>query len=1042
MQAVRAAAAGGGADQHKRKRWYRWPVRLIVGGVLVLALLVALLPTLLGTGPGTAFVVNQINQRIPGRVAIDDLKLAWFSGQSIEGVTLVEPSGDVVASLDRVAMEDAGLLGLLRGSRDLGTVVVEGGAVRIVEDADGQTNLDRALGTAVLGRTKTQPSSTPREPAPGRKPAEADAPWLPAEARLALALRDVAVSVTGPTLPDVRVAVPEATLTADGPTKLRFTLDATVTQGDDRGEAKLVGAADGLFDAVGRLSLSTAAFDIEGIVSRVPLAALDRLISRGSSTDQMNPRLQIVIGPTLDAEISVKGPAAALDALVTVSSENLNIHQGLVAGQERLTATDASRSTLRVTPESWRELAGGNEAAPALAEGFTLELRLSELDAPRRGQALDLATTRFAATLGLSPGDTIVLDVPDRGRVMVGSLVATLGSEAAGRGVSLTLDAEVDAYGSRGAVAGVVDVRRGQTGWRALEVESVLRSLPMPVADALLGQGERLTATFGPTIGLSVLAKADGGGGYALTADFNPAQGSPGDSRLTGTMSGRYDADGAVSLKTDERLRLTVTPEAFAQWMRPVAAAAAMGESVGLSLPAPAEVAADVDMRFALGEGRGLRFDPARTGVVARIDLPETRLYDEWYHRGFPLRDGVIRIDAPDLRRPITASVSFETDDTASGSGTLEADVRLTGVMLDDGYIQLERGKVGGTVNLDGVPTVVFDALSRQRGYAVAAFGESLDATITLDGWSFAEGGAAAAELESANGSLLSFSGVDRGGFFEIDRPVTFYLKTTPELSNKILRFLNPILLPAVVSATVPMTVTIDDDGFRLPTRDFDVALIDADIQVQMGTVRIVPTVSPVDKILPQLQMLGLIERSSIYEARVSPIAMAIRAGVFGYEDLSFKIDDVTLGFGGTISLVDQSLDLDMSLGGKAIDGDPLLQRLVGGGIKVYGTVQEPQVNLSSVLDSFSKDKLPQALGKILEGVLDKELKRGEPAPAAPNPEQAGESEEPSAEPAAEPTEPELTPEQAIGGFLGELLNREIEKTRERNRRKQEAERE
>lgn len=1053
VQAVRAAAAGeggaGGGGRTKRKRWIRWPIRFAVGGVLLLALLVALLPTLLGTGPGTRFLVGQINKTIPGRVEVDDLKLAWIKGQSLEGLTLVEPSGAAVASLDRVALEDVGLIGLLRGSREWGIVVVEGGAVNIVEDGDGETNLDRALGTSVLGRADPEPSSVPPRPKPERGPtrergtAEKNAPWLPADARLAFALRHVEVSVTGPTLPDVRVTVPEATVTADGPTKLGFTLDAEVARGDDRGEAKLVGTANQLFDADGRLTLATAEFDIEGVVSHVPLAALDRLIARGSSQSSGVPRLQTVIGPTLDAEVTVKGPIAAIDAIVTVSSENLNIHQGLVAGKERVAATDESRSTLRLTPDSWRELSGSS--APRLVEPFTLFAEVNALDAPLQGQTLDWSATSYALYCRLNVGDSIVLEVEDRGRVVTTPTVV-ISSDRADHSVAVWLDGDIDAYGRTGYLETEWRIQRGSSGWNESALWGFVHQLPMPVLDALFNQGERLTATFGTTVEMLVTATADGRGGYALGANFNHKNGASVPMPLAGTMAGRYEPDGAVSLKTDERLRLTLTPDAFAQWMRPVAAAAEMGESVGLSLPESADVLADLDLRFALVPGAGLRFDPERTSVVAKIDLPDTKLYDEWYHRGFPLRHGKIQIDAPDLRQPITAEVSFETDappesssESNSGKGKLNADVRLTGAMLDDGYIQLERGKVSGEVELDRVPTVVFDALSRQRGYAVAAFGESLSATINLDDWNFAEGGSAKGELESANGSLLSFSGVDRDGYFEIDRPVTFFLNQTPELSSKILRFLNPILLPAVVSATVPMTVTIDDDGFRLPTRDFDVALIDADIQVQMGTVKIVPTVAPVDKILPQLQTLGVIERASIYEAKVSPIALAIREGVFGYEDLSFKIDDVTLGFGGTISLVDRSLDLGMSLGGKAIEGDPLIKRLVGEGIKVRGTVQEPEVNLASVLNAFSKERLPQTLGGILEGVLQKELKRGEPDPVTPNDGGGGEASEPSATPESEPAEKAMTPEQAIGGFLGELLNREIEKAQERNRRKNES---
>lgn len=1046
MDAVREAASGrprrGGV-----RRVVRWAVRLSVGGVLLIALVVAFLPTLISTGAGTARIVDTINQQIPGHVEIDDMKLAWLKGQSLQGVRLYDPAGDVVGSIDEVRLEDVGLIALARGTRDLGIIAIEGGAVSLVEDEDGSTNLDRALGTSIFAKPErqpmppagpappsesdTEPADKPEvrtEPAPRSEPkpdTKDNGPVLPADLRLAFAMRDIKLHVVGPTLPDVLIEVPEATLTADTPASLGFTLDATLAQGKENGQVKIAGTAKDLFDAAGEWSLYDAEFDVEGLVQSVPMSAIDRIASEGE------PFLQTVIGPMLDANISMQGPTDALDALVTVTSENLNVRQGLIASAQRINASDESYSTWVFTPETWKMLTGGgeqDEPGPELVEPFVLSFGLRGLDAPRKGQSLDLDATQFLASVSLENGQSVRLAVPEQGEITVQNFTAALGSESAATGVSFTLDADVDAYGNAGELSGVVDVRRGEAGWNELEIESVLRTLPMAVVDALAGQGKRLTTTFGPTVGMNLLAKADGAGGYALTAGFDPGAGSPGVSRLSGTMTGRYSADGAIALKTDTPIRLTMSPEAFDQWMQPVAAAADMGESVGLSLPEAADVEADLDIKFALADGPGLRFDPERTRAVAVIDLPETQLVDEWYHRSFPLRNGTIRIDAPDLRQPITAKIGFETDTPTGETGTLTADARLTGVMLDDGYIQVERGKLECEIELNRVPTVVFDALSRQQGYAVAAFGETVSTNIDLSDWSFGSGGRIEFELNSANNSLASFSGEDKEDYFVPDAPMTMFLNQTPELSNKILRFLNPVLLPAVVSATVPMAVTIDDDTLRLPTRGFDISKLDADITAQMGTLSIVPNVSPVDKILPQLQALGVIEKASIYEARVSPITIRIRNGVIIYEELSFKIDDVELMFGGTISLVDQTVDMGMTLGGREIDRDPLLKRLVGEGIQIGGTVKQPQVNLTSVLNAFSQERLPQTLGGILEGVLKKELGRDEPEAPPVKPVEDGGAQE---VPATEEPEPEESLEEAIGGLLGDFLRRELEKAQE-----------
>ncbi len=612
------------------------------------------------------------------------------------------------------------------------------------------------------------------------------------------------------------------------------------------------------------------------------------------------------------------------------------------------------------------------------------------LDAPLGDQKVDLARTTFAATLSL--GETsLQVEVPDRGRVTVEDLRAELSSGAADRAWSLSLNSQVDAYGKRGTLKAVVDVQHhgladtandeatGAATSGGTEVEVVVRSLPMPVVDALLDQGERLTATFGESVGLVLLADADGTGGYSLTTRFDgltdpeAVPGAGAGARLTGTMTGTYDAAGRVSLKSDEPMRLTLTPEAFAQWMRPVAAAAAMEETAGLSLIQPATVAADLDLRMALRDGEGLRFDPAHTGAIVRLDLPAARLRDEWYHRDFATRGGHATIDAADLRRPVLIDLSLQTGEE-SGGGLLAAQARVTDLMLDDGYIQAENGNITAQIELDDVPTVVFDALTRQHGYAVAAFGQRLSATVNITDYSYASGGEIAFEMQSANGSVGSFTAIDQDGYLRIHNPATFHLNQTPQLAARIMRLVNPVLLPAVTSANVPFTLTINDDNFKLPTRGFDWTQVDADVQVQMGTVTIAPNIAPVDQLIPQLRAVGLLDEKTSYEARVSPILLAIRGGVFGYQDLSFRIDDVTLAFGGEISLVDRSVDLRMNLLGRAIEGEPWLQALLGPGVRIGGTIEQPQVNLPLLQEGFTRERLRDTARDLLGGWLRREL--------------------------------------------------------------------
>jgi hypothetical protein len=993
--AVREAAAGG-----RRRPWWRWPVRIGAAGVLLLVLAVALLPTLLSTGPGTKWLLGQVNARIPGTVEADDLRLAWVKGQSLENVRLVDPSGSTVAWLDRVMLADAGLIDLLLGSPQVGAVVIEEGRIDLERDEAGRVNLDRALGTNWFEPAVTaspappapdadQPElpGPPPPPTPRRTPPprSSEPVSLPPELSLQFALRRIQVSYSARDVLPIHVELPEATLTANGPGDLGLTFGSTVTQGADRGEARFVGSVQGLFDAAGRLDLPAAHFDLEGQFEALPLAAIDRLTA---NRQQLEARL----GPRLDAEFKFKGGVDDFEAHLAATSEHLAVQQDWTARADRVEATEGFDSFLNVTPATWSAWAGPE--APRLVTPFTLRFGVEKLNAPRAGRALDLAETAYAFTMRLEEGQRIEVEVPDQGRVWAEPMIRLL-SDRADQYVELRLDADVSAYGRSGRLSTGLRAQKGEAGWQAARIDGTIDGLPMPVLDALLHQGERLTATFGPTVGMRLQAEADGEGGYTLLTDFDHVgdAASPGDRRLHGMMSGSYSADGTVTLRTDERLRLELTPEAFEQLQRPVAEAADLGESVGMSLPESTTLQADVDLSVALLDSPGLRFDPSRTYLQATVSAPDTRLFDRWYDRSFPVRDASLQIEAMDLREPVKLTMGFETDGSrgetdGARAGRFAAEATLNGVMLDDGYVQLERGRVTAEVELDDLPTVVFDTLARQRGYAVAAFGEKLSAEVQIDDWNVADGGYFVFEMQSGNGSVASFRGRDNGQVFTPDRPMAFTLNQTPALAAKIMRWVNPVLLPAVRAANVPFTVTIDDDTFRLPTRDFSFALLDADVQVQMGTVTIDPAIAPVNQIIQPLRRLNVLSERNTYDARVSPIEIRLRDGVISYDQLTFDIDDVDLQFGGTISLVDQTIDMNLKLAGREIERDPLIQRLVAEGVSIGGTVSQPRVSLDGVLNSFKKQQLPQTLGNVFGDLLRRELQkrqdRDQPEESAP----------------------------------------------------------
>ena len=1022
---VVGSRSGGGGGRWGLWRW-RW-VLLVVAA--------AMLPTALGTGWGRAWLMQRVNARIPGHLAAREVRLSWFGWLAAEGVVLQGADDGEVARVKAVILSDAGLWSLLTGTRELGAVTVQGARLHLERDAAGRMNLDRALGTSWFGGpggAGEVSDTAEREPPDGagdKGGTGGGGPAVPPGLVVDVTLRDVAATMTGTGFETVAVTLPEATLTVAGPTRLGLTLRATVEQGADSGRVELAATVDDLFNEVGRWTVGAARFDVDGSVFRLPLAAMDRLLGWGDASVlagasgagalggvQGHPpdrggKLTALLGPRLDASVRLKGGLADADGLLIAESERLTLRQPINFDERRVTVRDdfgggppvrrhrddppgtpaalPTGGVLTLTPDAWAAILG--DEAPALLDPVRLLFTVDEFEAPRARGALDLPGTRYGVSLQTVGGEPLRLDVPERG-TLEATLNVRVGSTEADRAATLRVGSDLTIGDAGGRLEAVVEARRGDAGWQAGTVEAVLAALPMPVLDALTGQGDRLTATLGKSVGLGVLATADGRGGYGLTVDFNPADlggtatGGDAGPRLQGQLTGRYGDDGAVELHTDQRLTLRLTPEAFELWQQPATAAAGAATpdgTVGLSLIEPMRLDVDVDLQAALRDGPGLRFDPDRTALNLGITLPETTLHDRWYDRRFRLVNGRVTVDAPDLREPVTVAVVFETDRHAedgpnsppSTPGRLTADATVTGLMLDDGYLQVERAVLAGGVGLTDLPTAVFDALTRQRGYAVAAFGRELSATLSTEGFSLAAGGPADFELNSANGSVGSLPAlVSPDKTLTLRAPSTFYLNATPELSSRILRLVNPIVLPAVVSASVPIVITLDDDGFTVPLDGFDWRRVNADARVMMNRVTIVPNVAPMDRIIPKLVRFNLLPDRPEYVAKIAPIVLSIRDGVLAYERLPIGLDDVELDFGGRIDLANRGLDMTLTVGGEAFEKDEFLKSLGSIDVAIGGSIDEPTVQMQALerllrdaARDVGRDLIRQGADKLLD---------------------------------------------------------------------------
>ena len=130
--------------RRKRRRWGR-VLALSVAVLLLLGVgLIALAPTLLSTGPGTALVQNIANGQIPGEIKIRGLSLGWTGGVGVEEIVVDDPTGKRVlqARLD----SDLGLIDAIRGRFHLGQARARLNLPLVLVYPDGTTNFGRAIG--------------------------------------------------------------------------------------------------------------------------------------------------------------------------------------------------------------------------------------------------------------------------------------------------------------------------------------------------------------------------------------------------------------------------------------------------------------------------------------------------------------------------------------------------------------------------------------------------------------------------------------------------------------------------------------------------------------------------------------------------------------------------------------------------------------------------------------------------------------------------------------------------------------------------------
>jgi hypothetical protein len=153
----------------KKKHWKRRI--LIAGGVLVilLAILIALAPTLACSSWARAMVVSEIQNSLGGcKLQISDYSVGWFSGFKTGSIKLNDPNDAKIVEISQIST-GLTLWHAITGNRALGNITIDGLDFSLHKYADGHWNYSPMI--AKSSSSTPMPSSSDSSAGSGKLPA-------------------------------------------------------------------------------------------------------------------------------------------------------------------------------------------------------------------------------------------------------------------------------------------------------------------------------------------------------------------------------------------------------------------------------------------------------------------------------------------------------------------------------------------------------------------------------------------------------------------------------------------------------------------------------------------------------------------------------------------------------------------------------------------------------------------------------------------------------------------------------------------------------
>lgn len=377
---------------------------------------IACLPCLLSTVWGRDKLTLAINHSIPGKVAIDDLSLAWFGPQSIRGLSLSDQQNATILSLD-VAATDHSLFSLILYPFAINSFKLKGLSATLIGENEKDTNFLRAL-----TNTYTHPKNDSTN---DRAPFVIALRNTEGHLNLSKKTGSLTLHLNGETQQNLRQGT--------------FLIDAEL-QGINLKEL----VASGNDFAALLHSRPDAELNIHVDIANFPLELINQVTLLKSP--QCSGALTELFGNELNLKIDQKATANGISLQVAADSSSLVARTDILIDNE-VTLASPAELTLKISPplfDKFFELAE-IETPWRLSSTSTVALSITHLRLPLTAlDANQMGIDSFELTGAVEVAETHFIESKENGELVLKRLLATLATETDSQTVEITVACEAD----------------------------------------------------------------------------------------------------------------------------------------------------------------------------------------------------------------------------------------------------------------------------------------------------------------------------------------------------------------------------------------------------------------------------------------------------------------------------------------------------------------------------------------------------------------------------------------------------------------------